>query len=388
MTGLVALSAGCTSPFSGPDERVDAQPPGDPPLDPGGAWPAYRFDGGNTGANPDGEGVREGESYWRLDAGGAATVAGGRLYNVYDRGRGAAVLTVRDPATATARARASLVEYGVNGPPVVAAGRAFVTTFDEVIAVDAATGEELWRGPKMDGILARPTVHDGCVLVTTGRFEDSPAHLRSFDVDGTPRWRYDYAGNSKGTPAVDGSRAFVVSDAGLHAVDVTSGDQVFRRSDVASPDGTPVVRDGVVYVVDSPDERPRLVAVDATNGTTRWTASVEPGGRNVPPVATDDAVYVRGDGGLLALDPADGSVVASTSRLARPAGLVGGVLYAAADGTLFAFDAADLTHLWSLTTEEVTVEDTVGRIVHHVTPVDNAVYVHARDAFYGIGPAR
>jgi outer membrane protein assembly factor BamB len=385
--GFAALSAGCASSFSETDERVDARPPGDPPLDPGGAWPAYRFDAGNTGANPDGEGLREGEAHWRLNAGGAATVADGRLYNVYDRDRATATLTVRDPATAATQSRTSLVEYGVNGPPVVGADRVFVTTFDEVIAVDPAGGE-LWRGPKMDGIRARPTVHDGRVLVNSGGFEDSPAHLRAFDADGTQRWRHDHAGDASGTPAVAGGHAFVVTDAGLHAVDLASGEELFSRSDVASRDGTPVARDGAVYVVDSPDERPRLVALDAADGTTRWTASVEPGLRNAPPVATADAVYARGADGLLALDPADGSVVASTDRVARPVGLVGDVLYAAADGTLFAFDAADLTRRWSLTTEEVTIQDTVGRIVHHVTPVDGAVYVDARDAFYGVGPPR
>ena len=68
--------------------------------------------------------------------------------------------------------------------------------------------------------------------------------------------------------------------------------------------------------------------------------------------------------------------------------MVGDVLYAERGGRLYALNTTkELEELWSITTEEVQVSDTVGRIIYHVTPVDDAVYVSARDAFYGIGPA-
>jgi|GEM_PF-3992574 len=57
-----------------------------------------------------------------------------------------------------------------------------------------------------------------------------------------------------------------------------------------------------------------------------------------------------------------------------------------AAGTLYAFDATDGTPLWSHRTAEVQVQDTVGRTIYGVTPVDGAVYVSARDAMHGLGP--
>lgn len=101
-----------------------------------------------------------------------------------------------------------------------------------------------------------------------------------------------------------------------------------------------------------------------------------------------DAVYTLADEGATALAPEDGTTVAASSERAWPVARVGDVVCAAGDGTAFAFDAATLDPLWSLRTEDVQMQDAVGRIVHHVTPVNGAVYVSARDAFHGVGPAR
>lgn len=369
------------------DERVQELPPGAPPLEPTGEWPSYRFDAGNTGANPDGSGLRDAETYWRLNAGRSATVADGTLYNTFGRDQDHRDLTFRDPATAAVETEAQLVNYGVNPPPVVANGRVFVTTFIEVFCFDAGTGEQLWRGPEMDGIQGRPTVADDAVLVNSGGFDGVDPQLRAFDAEtGSERWRYDVGVETKSTPAVGDGLAFVCSGEGLHAVDLASGDEAFVISEERSRWSTPAFHDGTVYSVvpRGRDDRQELVAVDVDEETVLWRASVNDTG---PPVVTDEVVYAAGSDGLVALD-SDGGVVRSTAIDARPVGLVGDVLYAAYEGRVYALDATEeLDRLWSIETESVQVSDTVGRYVHHVTPVDGAVYVSARDAFYGIGPA-
>lgn len=387
--GFGVLCAGCAG--SSVDERVDTQPPGSPGLPSAGEWPSYRFDHGNTGANPDGDGVRDGEEYWRLDAGGPATVANGTLYNTRARGDGPKTLTYRDPATAAVTTRRSLVEYGVNPPPIVAGGRVFVTTFIEAFCFDAASGEQRWRGPEMDGVGGPPTVAEGYVLVTTGGFDGVDPHLRAFDAaTGDPVWRYDTGGESDATPAVGDGRVFVTSTEGLHAVDLDSGTEAFVVSDAATDAGSPAVADGTVYAVRDAEAATELVAVAADDGTVRWRTTVERGDAGVDrvPVVADGTVYALTKDGLAALDTQDGSVRATASEAALPAGRVGDVLYAVSRGVVFAFDAESLDSLWSLRTEDVQVQDTVGRVVYHVTPVDGAVYVSARDAFHGVGPAR
>ncbi|WP_248895722.1 PQQ-binding-like beta-propeller repeat protein [Haloplanus halobius] len=387
--GLGVATTGCAG--SSVDERVDTKPPGSPPLDPDGEWPSYRFDAANTGANLDGSGVRDGEQYWRLDAGGAATVSNGTLYNTRSRGEGATKLTYRDPTTAAVTTRRSLVEYGVNPPPTVADGCIFVNTFIEVFCFDAESGEQRWRGPAMNGIRGQPTVADDLVFVATVGFDDARPQLRAFDAEsGESVWQYDAADPATLTPAVADGLVFVGDVDGLHAVDSATGEAAYVAADAPSERGSPAVDAGTAYVVSETEAGSDLVAVTTDDGTVRWRTALDRSSADVDPtpVVAGDVVYTLTDDGLTALDPSDGSVVVTNPERAWPVGRVGDVVYAAADGTVFAFDAtAGLESLWSIQTEDVQVQDTAGRIVHHVTPVDGAVYVSARDAFHGIGPA-
>jgi len=404
--GLVAALAGCVDGESseettstgttrttsrgtgaGIDERETATPPGEPALSPVGAWPQPRFDAANTAANPDDGGLRDGEQYWRLDAGNTAVIADGTLYNTYRREQDHTDLTRRDPATMAVSSRTSLVKYGVNGPPVVADGRVFVSTFDEVFCLAADRDAVHWRGPKMDGIQCPPAVADGVVYANSGGFDGTPAQLRAFDAaDGTERWRYDTAAETKGTPAVTAGTVYVAARDGLHAIDVERGERVFRQSAVSEPWSTPVAAHGAVYAVGG-EENESLVAVDTENGDVRWRQPDLTMG-DASPVADAERLYVGTDSGVVALDPMDGSVAARLGGGGTPAALAGDVVYATDRGTLRTLDRGGSGELWSHETERVQVTDVISQSIYGVTPVDGTVYVHAADGFHGFGPTR
>lgn len=369
---------------SGPDERETRTPPGAPELDPGGEWPTLGFDAANTGYDPHGTGLRDAERYWRLDAGGPASLHGGTLYNVHDRDREYAALTRRDPATAAVQSATRLVQYGVNSPPTVAAGRVYVATFIEVLCLAPDRDEVLWRGPEMDGVHGTPTVHDGTVYVNSGGFQGVQPHVRAFDAaSGEEQWRYDTGSESKGTPAVAGGRVFVNSRDGLHAIDAATGDRAFVVPDAAYDWATPAATADAVYTTAYRDDGVELLAIDAADGTVRWRVPADPT-HHGPPVVAGDIVYAGTDDGVVAL-AADGTKIASLGGAGAPVARVGSVVYAADGGVLYALDA-HAGELWSHTTEQVRVEDTVGRAISGVTPVDGAVYVSARDGFHGLGP--
>lgn len=360
------------------DERVQTTPPGSPPLAASGEWPGYRFDARNTGFDPAGVGLRAGEQAWRLDGGGPAAISDGQLVNVRDRGE--ARLTYRDPATAAVEQRAGLVDYGINTPPTLTASRVYLTTFVELFCFDRS-GQRLWRGPAMDGIQSRPTVADGRVFVNTGGFDEVEPHLRAFDAaDGRPLWRYDTDGDSEATPAVADGTVFVTTTERLHAVDAATGRAVYAVDVPVGKWTTPVVAGDAVAVAGDD----RLTVVSASDGAVRWQTPVS---TDEPPVVADGEVYAHTDTGLTALDAADGSRQTEFDRAGTPVAAHGSVLYAHRDGQLFAFDRASGQSLWQLRTESVQIADTVGRRIYHVTPADEAVYVAARDAFYGIGSA-
>lgn len=373
-----------TSDISSIDERVTATPPGEPSLSPSGEWPAYRFDAQNTGYAPGGDGLRDGEAYWRLRAGGPPSVSDGDLFNVSGYEREGAALTRRDPATMAVRSATDLVEYGVNSPPTVADGRVFVTTFIEAFCLAADRDELLWRGPEMDGIQGTPTVADDTVFVNSGGYKSVPAHLRAFDAaTGTERWRYDTGSETKSTPAVADGTVFVNGRDGLHAVDAATGDARYTVPETGARWASPAVSNGTVYVVAEGGE---LFAIDAADGSVRWRFQ-DPELDDEPPVLADGLVYAGTESGVVALDTADGSKVTSLGGGGTPVARVGDVLYAVEDGELHALDAGGDGLLWSHRTEQVQISDTIGRTIYGVTPVDGAVYVSARDAFHGIGPA-
>lgn len=280
-----------------------------------------------------------------------------------------------------------LVESSVNAPPVVGDDRVFVNSFSEVFCFDSDSGKQMWRRPKMDGTGGQPTVQGERVLVNGGGFRDVDPHLRAFDTaTGEELWRYDIGQDSGSTPAIADGRVFICSPRGLHGIDLSTGEEAFLVQSVASRRTSPVADSGSIFVItDKYAERgPELVALDAMEGTVRWRMGVDLAG---VPVVTEDVVYATVENRIAALDRADGSVRQWSTPQAWPVGRVGDVLYAKRNGTVYAFDTGtELEELWSITTEEVQIQDTIGRTVYHVTPIDGAVYIAARDGFYGVGP--
>ncbi len=372
--------------LSGPDERETRTPPGSPALDPNGVWPTFRFDAANSGYNPEGTGLKQGEQYWRLAPTGAATLTDETLFAVTN-GEDYRTLTRRDPATAEVRSRTRLVDYGVNPPPTVAGDRVFVTTFIEAFCLATDRNTVVWRGPEMDGIQAPPAVSDGTVFVNSGGFEATAPQLRAFDAaTGNEQWRYDTGNRSYTTPAVETGRVFIASSAGLHAVDATSGEQLYFVADVGGERTVPAVANGSIYIVThGRSEDDQLVAVDAADGSVQWRESFPDLGYGSPVIA-DDIVYAEGENGVVALDAASGQRSRMIGGSGSPVARVGEVLYTTDGGTLVALDVSG-GQLWSHTTEEVQIQDTIGQDIHHVTPVAGAVYVSAHDGFHGFGPA-
>jgi outer membrane protein assembly factor BamB len=374
-------------PTDGPDDRLAATPPGDPPLDPAGSWPQYRFDAGNTGYDPDGTGLRDATRYWALDAGGTPSVAAGTMYNLHAREEPAA-LTRRAPSTAAVRSRTPLVDYGVNAPPAVAGDRAFVTTFVEAFCLAADRDEVLWRGPPMPGIQGAPTVAADAVVVNGGGFTETRPRLVAFDGGGAERWTYEPSADSNSTPAVGDGAVFVATAEDVRAVELGTGEERFATDAVRDEWASLAVADGTAYVVGYEDgETRRLVALDAADGSVRWRA----GGKSTrgPPVLADGVVYSStADGTLVGLDAEDGSEAVTFGRRAEPVCRRGKVLYARREGTLSAFDATTGEALWSYSTPRVRVGDVTYRGVTGVTPLDGAVYVAAADGLHGLGPMR
>lgn len=362
----------------GPDERVTTSPPGEPALSPDGSWPQYGFDAANTGYDPETAGITDVEAYWRLDGGETPVVADGSLFNVYQRDVQTKRLTRRDATTAAVTASTDLVEYGVTDPPAVDDEHVYVSTFVRPFAVDR-DGDIAWRGPKIDGIDAPPTVGTGHVYVAGTGFESrgNPPAVASLTTDGETRWTETFERETVGAPAVVDDAVAVATNSEVVALGPDDGD-VRWRYDPVTPAGTVAIAHGHVYV---PGED-AVHAVDLADGTESWTS--ERGAESI--VVTADAV-VAGAGKRTASYDASTGEKRWTDHLGKPLGATGGVVYTADSGALQAVRLGDGERQWSYRTPEIAIHDQIVRHVDGIAPVGNAVYLRAADALHGLGPA-
>lgn len=182
-------------------------------------------------------------------------------------------------------------------------------------AFDAETGAEQWTVPfEEHAVGSSPTVADGTVFLESGGFA-------AFDPQGGElNWRNErdhteigYSGRR--APAVgDGTVYFGYSlEPALHAFDVETGDERWRKLIEMHVDITKPVLDGETLYVGttnrSPDHpRGRLYALDAESGDERWSAQTN----DVPiegPVVSDGTVYAAGGKTIYAIDGDSGETL-------------------------------------------------------------------------------
>ncbi len=225
-------------------------------------------------------------------------------------------------------------------PPVAADGTVLVTALNDLLAIDASSGDIRWHGT---GGEARPAVRDNTVYVPsfskgvirynleTGSAMSSigtssfrplsvaaapdclvigtDRGLAGANYDGSTRWQYKPSGLDRDYGAV--AVAEDVAYAGfrgddqnwLVAIDIADGSERWRSKMAPEQEpqfAPPTVADGVVYV---PTEDDGLVAIDAATGDTRWRFTE--GDQRLPwsPAAVvSETLYAVGNGHLYALE--------------------------------------------------------------------------------------
>ena len=206
----------------------------------------------------------------------------------------------------------------VGGGVAASAARVWAATGRaELLALDAAAGNVLWRQPLGSPARSAPTVADGRLYVTT--LEDK---LLAFAADtGKPGWTYQAATVQTtllgaGNPAA--AEGFVIAGFGsgdLIAIRADSGALAWSDSlagahgqaslvDLSAIDAAPVIANGRVYAI---ADGGVFVCDDLRSGRRLWEREV--GGSQTPWLAGDSLFIVTQEQALAALDARDGQPI-------------------------------------------------------------------------------
>ncbi|MCT9097040.1 PQQ-binding-like beta-propeller repeat protein [Haloarchaeobius sp. HME9146] len=195
------------------------------------------------------------------------------------------------------------------GSPAVAADAVVVISEEHVVGFDPATGAELWTGPTGDphSFNGSPVVADGIAYVPFG------LSLYAIDVsDGTVRWKHTTGEETVGTPAItDGTVYYGDEDTYVYALDAATGAERWRYKTEAHVRCNVTVADGRVFTATWDGE---VLGLDTTTGERSWSYRI--GG--VPELVASDGAntYVATDNRLYAFDPETGVACWSTGEYA------------------------------------------------------------------------
>jgi len=251
---------------------------------------------------------------WRFDAGsevyGTPALADGVLYITTKSGDLIAV----DAASGKQVWRRGLSDYVVRSSPAVVDGVVYVGGGFDLYAVDAQTGRLVWKVPLRYAGQSAPTVAGDLVIVASQEGWTYGISTRS----GKMIWRSPADGLIFGAPAVAHRRVLVGTDAGnIYSLDIEDGSIVWRAK-----------VEGAIYAgVSAADDMAivqtttgRMAALSLNGGDLRWEADLG-GDRSVAILgnagsgAGASVVVTANDGGVYALSVADG-----TQRWLHPSG--------------------------------------------------------------------
>ncbi len=289
----------------------------------------------------------------------------------------------------------------IYGPPVASDGVLFLSTFTTVEALDSATGASLWS-------IQRPGSGSGVML------QDGVLYLGTYGeglwaldaASGEELWRYQMEEPDPASDplqnAIDSTPLFVDGViyvnggpwGGIYAVDAMSGEEVWRFDTEGGASAQLSYADGILYQpvdklfdglrgLGEPAGPATMVAVDAASGEEVWHFEADEGYTTFATPVVSDGVVLFGisnpdnsAGAYIGLDAASGEELwripfhamwGTTS--AASSGMF--FLTGAFDGGVYAVDAQSGASKWAYKTE--------GAVVHGLLLAGDLLYVQSDD---------
>ena len=281
--------------------------------------------------------------------------------------------------------------FRITADPVVAEGRIFTLDSQATVTATSADGRTLWRTDITAPWAGRGAGQSGGGLAhADGRLFVTSAYGQLVALDsasGTELWRHRFDAPVTGAPAVRGGQVFVVStDSAAWALNVADGKVLWQRDGTPAPasmvgGAAPAVTDRLVLL---PFPSGEVVAKQRDTGAETWRSRVA--GRRIgmanagvtgisgDPVVVGNTIFVGNRSGrVAALDAGTGALRWSARDGAfGPVWPVGDSLFLISDqGELVRLAAASGERIWAVTLERYLEERERRRaeVVAHYGPV-------------------
>ena len=266
----VAVGAGCTAPRRRQQHSLRTEP----------GWAEFRGDRYNTGYVTDGTDVENPSVKWTFEAGddfwGSPVVADGLVFT----GSADTHLYAIDAETGE-ETWSFQANHRIESTPAYADGTVFVGSYDRhIYALDADTGEVVWDVETGGLIRGSPKVVDETVYIGVGcnnlacawyaEGSDDTGWVYALDAEtGDVLWRFERGAEVVSTPAVGNQRLYIGSSDGyFYAIDRSSGEQQWRYRTRDWIWSAPTLAAGTVYFT---DWNSKVFALDAATGEEQWT---------------------------------------------------------------------------------------------------------------------
>ncbi len=264
-------------------------------------------------------------------------------------------------------------EDEIRGNATYDSGMIYVGAYDNnVYALNAATGEFIWKYATDGGIVSKPAVFEKGIFFGS---EDHRLHVISM-LTGRIMWTYFTNGPIRSSPLIAERHVFIGSDdANMHVINASSGRGVLKFNAGSPVRSTPLVhREGIYFGTEGGE----FYCIDF-QGKIKWQTRAKRAVTSSPVIA-DDVVYFGSlDGMIYAVEAKTGWVIwrfrlnkgtISTCSVSENFLFTGAV-----DGSIYCIDIRSSKEVWRFDTEhQVTGSPTIYKDSLYCGGVDGNVY--------------
>ena len=185
------------------------------------------------------------------------------------------------------------------GPPAFDNGVIYTTGGRLLLALEADTGNEIWRVEKDQMFLGLAVDNE---MISVGNWDH---HLYAFDQStGEERWNFQAEGEFWSAPAVAADVVYTGNNDAVYALNAQTGELIWTYKTGGRAVSEPLLTEDVLYISDSAHEFPRgarhLYALDAVTGEEFWV--FETVSTFLPaPALGEGVIYITSTGEVLAL---------------------------------------------------------------------------------------